>query len=84
VEIDLKMGLKNLLFLTCLLAAVSLSLALKNNPYEVLGVHRSAPTSDIRKAFKHLAKEWHPDKNNNPGAEDKFVEITQAYEVGSV
>jgi len=80
-EIDLKMRWKKLICLTCLLVAISFSHALKKDPYEVLGVKRTATSPEIRKSFKHLAKEWHPDKNNNPEAETKFVEITQSYEV---
>ncbi|CAG0880674.1 unnamed protein product [Darwinula stevensoni] len=51
------------------------------NPYDVLGVRRKADIQEIRKAYKQLAKEWHPDKNNDPEAESKFVEITKAYEL---
>ncbi|XP_057336763.1 dnaJ homolog subfamily C member 16 [Microplitis mediator] len=51
------------------------------NPYEVLGVTRHATIQDIRKAYKNLVKEWHPDKTDHPGAENKFVEITKAYEL---
>ncbi|GFG31560.1 hypothetical protein Cfor_00470 [Coptotermes formosanus] len=36
---------------------------------------------EIRKAYKQLAKEWHPDKNSDPAAENRFVEINQAYEL---
>lgn len=51
------------------------------NPYEILGITRSSTLQDIRKAYKKLAKEWHPDKNNDPAAENRFVEINQAYEL---
>ncbi|XP_063228337.1 dnaJ homolog subfamily C member 16 isoform X2 [Bacillus rossius redtenbacheri] len=51
------------------------------DPYKILGVRKSATVQEIRKAYKQLAKEWHPDKNNDPKAENKFVEITQAYEL---
>lgn len=51
------------------------------DPYKILGIPRSATVTEIRKAYKQLAKEWHPDKNNDPSAEDKFVEVTQAYEL---
>ncbi|XP_015605119.1 dnaJ homolog subfamily C member 16 isoform X2 [Cephus cinctus] len=51
------------------------------NPYEVLGVSKHATLQDIRKAYKHLVKEWHPDKTDHPAAENKFVEITRAYEL---
>ncbi|KAJ9586685.1 hypothetical protein L9F63_019723, partial [Diploptera punctata] len=51
------------------------------DPYKILGVQKSATLQDIRKAYKQLAKEWHPDKNNDPAAENRFVEINQAYEL---
>ncbi|XP_050500094.1 dnaJ homolog subfamily C member 16 [Diabrotica virgifera virgifera] len=51
------------------------------NPYQILGVSRSASQLDIRKAYKQLVKEWHPDKSNHPNAEERFVEIKQAYEL---
>lgn len=51
------------------------------DPYKVLGVTRSASQAEIKKVYKRLAKEWHPDKNKNPEAEDTFVKITQSYEV---
>lgn len=75
------MGWTKLVLLTCLLVAISFTVALKKNPYEVLGVKRTASSQDIRKTFKLLAKEWHPDKNNDPEAASKFVEITESYEV---
>ncbi|KAF7992695.1 hypothetical protein HCN44_005039 [Aphidius gifuensis] len=51
------------------------------NPYEILGVTRHAKLQDIRKAYKNLVKEWHPDKTDHPDAENKFVKITKAYEL---
>lgn len=51
------------------------------DPYKILGIHRKASLPEIRKAYRQLAKEWHPDKNENPNAEDRFVEIKQAYEL---
>ncbi|XP_055676696.1 dnaJ homolog subfamily C member 16 [Lutzomyia longipalpis] len=51
------------------------------DPYKILGVGRHATLQEIRRAYKQLAKEWHPDKSNDPEAEKKFVEIKQAYEL---
>src|SRR5690242_4054254 len=50
--------------------------------YEVLGVDRGADDTTIKKAFRRLARELHPDVNrNDPAAEDKFKEAAEAYEV---
>ncbi|XP_026329593.1 dnaJ homolog subfamily C member 16 [Hyposmocoma kahamanoa] len=51
------------------------------DPYKILGIHRKASLPEIRKAYRQLAKEWHPDKNEDPKAESRFVEIKQAYEL---
>ncbi|HZH50493.1 MAG TPA: J domain-containing protein [Microvirga sp.] len=52
------------------------------NPYDVLGVPRSASEADIKKAFRKLAKTYHPDRNaNDPKAKDKFAEVNSAYEI---
>ncbi|HEX7300204.1 MAG TPA: DnaJ C-terminal domain-containing protein [Solirubrobacteraceae bacterium] len=49
--------------------------------YEVLGVPRDASSDDIRAAYRKLARQYHPDVNREPGAEDRFKEISEAYEV---
>jgi DnaJ-related protein SCJ1 len=49
--------------------------------YKVLDLHRSASEKDIRHAYKKLSRKFHPDKNKEPNAEEKFVEIAHAYEV---
>ena len=49
--------------------------------YKVLGVSKSADASEIKKAYRKLAVEYHPDKNKSKEAEEKFKEINQAYEV---
>ena len=49
--------------------------------YRLLGVSRDAPEADIKKAYRKLAMEYHPDRNREHGAEEKFKEITEAYQV---
>ena len=49
--------------------------------YEVLGVPRDASEEDIRRAYRKLARQYHPDVNKEPGAEDRFKEVSEAYEV---
>ncbi len=53
----------------------------KRDYYEVLGVSRTATEEEIRGAFRKLAFKFHPDRNANSDAEDKFKEINEAYEV---
>jgi curved DNA-binding protein len=49
--------------------------------YEALGVPRDASEDDIRRAYRKLARQYHPDVNKEPDAEDRFKEISEAYEV---
>ena len=49
--------------------------------YDVLGVSRDASQDDIRRAYRKLAREYHPDLNADPDAEDRFKELGEAYEV---
>lgn len=51
------------------------------NLYEVLGVAKDADQAAIRKSFKQLARQYHPDLNKDPKASDRFKEINAAYEV---
>ena len=52
------------------------------DPYEVLGVSRDADETQIKKAFRKLARELHPDVNaHDPEAEEKFKEAAEAYEI---
>jgi molecular chaperone DnaJ len=56
---------------------------MKKDYYEILGVSRNASSEEIKKAYRNLAKKWHPDMNpdNKKEAEEKFKEISEAYEV---
>jgi curved DNA-binding protein len=49
--------------------------------YAVLGVDRKASAEDIKKAYRRLARKYHPDVNAEPDAEDRFKEVGEAYEV---
>ena len=49
--------------------------------YEVLGVPRTATQDEIQRAYRQLARQHHPDVNKDPGAEDRFKEISEAYDV---
>jgi molecular chaperone DnaJ len=53
----------------------------KRDYYEILGVSKSADKSEIKKAYRQLAKEKHPDRNKTDNAEEEFKEIQEAYEV---
>jgi molecular chaperone DnaJ len=49
--------------------------------YEILGVARDASKEDLKKAYRRLARKYHPDVNKEVGAEDRFKEINRAYEI---
>jgi len=52
------------------------------DPYTVLGVARGASADEIKKAFRRLAKQYHPDRNkNDPKAQERFAEVNSAYEI---
>lgn len=52
------------------------------NPYDILGVEKSSTPDEIKKAYRKLAHQYHPDKNpGNKAAEDKFKEANNAYEI---
>ena len=55
--------------------------ASKRDYYEVLGVARTASDDDIKKAFRRLARQYHPDVNKDKDAEARFKEVNEAYEV---
>lgn len=56
-------------------------MAEKRDYYEVLGVARGASPDEIKKAYRKLARQYHPDANPDPAAAEKFKEINEAYEV---
>lgn len=56
-------------------------MAVKPDYYEILGLSRKATEEEIKKAYRRLAFQYHPDHNKNAEAEEKFKEINQAYEV---
>lgn len=54
---------------------------MKKDFYETLGVNKSASQADIKSAYRKMAMKYHPDRNKEPDAEEKFKEINEAYEV---
>ena len=56
-------------------------MATKRDYYDVLGVGKSADASQLKSTYRKQALKWHPDRNKNPGASEKFKEINEAYEV---
>lgn len=53
----------------------------KRDYYEVLGVDKNAGAEDVKKAYRNLARKYHPDVNKAPDAEEKFKEVKEAYDV---
>jgi molecular chaperone DnaJ len=56
-------------------------MATERDLYAVLGVARDAPDAEIKRAYRRLAQQWHPDVNQDAGAELQFKEISEAYQV---
>lgn len=54
---------------------------MKRDYYEVLGVAKDADAEDVKKAYRKLARQYHPDVNKETGAEEKFKEVKEAYDV---
>ncbi|XP_065844551.1 dnaJ homolog subfamily C member 25-like [Oscarella lobularis] len=51
------------------------------NCYDVLDISRDADKAELGKAYRKLARKYHPDRNKDPGAEEKFLQIANAYEI---
>ena len=51
------------------------------DPYAVLGVNRRATPAELKKAYRKLALKFHPDKNKEASAEEKFKQINEAYSI---
>ena len=49
--------------------------------YDALGVPRTASADELQRAYRKLARQYHPDVNRDPGAEERFKEINEAYSV---
>lgn len=52
-----------------------------DNYYKILGVNKNSTDDEIKKAYKKMALKYHPDKNKNPDATEKFREISEAYQI---
>ncbi|WP_297296883.1 DnaJ C-terminal domain-containing protein [uncultured Methylovirgula sp.] len=51
------------------------------DPYTILGIAKTADLAEIKKAYRKLAKKYHPDQSKDPKAKDKFAEVSAAYEI---
>ena len=54
---------------------------LRSTCYKLLGLPESATSRDVRKRYRQLAMRYHPDRNDSPDAQRKFIELTEAYEI---
>lgn len=74
--------MKYSVLLHCICSIIIITAASGRDFYSILGVRKSATTNDIKKAYRKLAKELHPDKNkDDPDASTKFQDLGAAYEV---
>ena len=56
-------------------------MATERDYYDILGVPRGAPDDEVKRAFRRLAQQWHPDVSTEAGADERFKEINEAYQV---
>uniref|UniRef100_A0A671WNE4 DnaJ homolog subfamily C member 16 n=1 Tax=Sparus aurata TaxID=8175 RepID=A0A671WNE4_SPAAU len=70
-----------LAFILLILSVQLVKTSSEHDPYKILGVGRSASQTEIKRAYKNLAKEWHPDKNKDPKAEEMFIKVSKSYEI---
>ena len=68
-------------FKICIIILTVLSSTVGQDFYKLLGVSKNADNREIRKAFKKLALKYHPDKNKEDDAHEKFLKINRAYEI---
>ncbi|MCW2855062.1 MAG: chaperone protein DnaJ [Marmoricola sp.] len=54
---------------------------MSTDPYAILGVDRDADADALKKAYRRLARQYHPDVNSDPGAQERFKEVSAAYEI---
>ncbi|MDD5382144.1 MAG: DnaJ domain-containing protein, partial [Candidatus Margulisbacteria bacterium] len=54
---------------------------MKRDYYEILGVSKTAGQDEIKRAYRNLARKYHPDVNKEAGSADKFKELNEAYQV---
>ena len=54
------------------------------NVYEaaiILGISASSTSQDLKRSWRKMATEWHPDRNNSPGAEEHFKKVSEAFQI---
>ena len=56
-------------------------MATERDYYTILGVPRTASDAEIKRAFRNLAQQWHPDVNRDSWADERFKELNEAYQV---
>lgn len=70
-----------MLTLFLIVALLTLSVLAGKDYYNLLGVSRDASEKELKKAFRKKSLQYHPDRNHEPDANDRFIEISNAYDV---